>query len=323
MPVKNGKIRQSIDNVDYDINIKTSAEQVTYDTDLSVKEKLIQITQSLNNLSTGSDSVDAKIKKSCDALFSKIMGATDQSELNAAYDTLKEVSDYVASHGTTVNDILNDINDIKGQLLSLNEKATHENIETLNKLSTSDNGKLLFNGIEITGGDSGSGGGDSSWGSISGNLEDQTDLKAALDKKANIEDIANNLTDELKRKYDDAADKAHSHSNIETLNKLSTDIDGNLAFNGESIKGDTFENKATLDKLSTGSDGNLLFNNVSIKGDTFENKATLDKLSTSSDGKLAFNGESIKEFEPIKITQSEYDELDSTAKSKGLYFITD
>ena len=185
MPVKNGKIRQSIDNVDYDINIKTSAEQVTYDTDLSVKEKLIQITQSLNNLSTGSDSVDAKIKKSCDALFSKIMGATDQSELNAAYDTLKEVSDYVASHGTTVNDILNDINDIKGQLLSLNEKATHENIETLNKLSTSDNGKLLFNGIEITGGDSGSGGGNSSWGSISGNLEDQTDLKAALDKKAN------------------------------------------------------------------------------------------------------------------------------------------
>ena len=322
MPVKNGKIRQSIDNVDYDINIKTSAEQVTYDTDLSVKEKLIQITQSLNNLSTGSDSVDAKIKKSCDALFSKIMGATDQSELNAAYDTLKEVSDYVASHGTTVNDILDDINDIKGQLLSLNEKATHENIETLNKLSTSDNGKLLFNGIEITGGDSGSGGGDSSWGSISGNLEDQTDLKAALDKKANIEDIANNLTDELKRKYDDAADKAHSHSNIETLNKLSTDIDGNLAFNGESIKGDTFENKATLDKLSTGSDGNLLFNNVSIKGDTFENKATLDKLSTGSDGKLAFNGESIKEFEPIKITQSEYDGLDSTAKAKGLYFIT-
>ena len=66
----------------------------------------------------------------------------------------------------------------------------------------------------------------------------------------------------------------------------------------------------------------MLFNNVSIKGDTFENKATLDKLSTGSDGKLAFNGESIKEFEPIKITQSEYDKLDSTAKAKGLYFIT-
>ena len=318
----NGEIRQSIDNEDYYINIRTTADQVICDDGASVKDKLDQVVEMINNISNNPDIVDKKIKAACQELFTKIMGVKDQSSLNMAYDTVKEISEYVVDNEDLMDEIGKGIERIKDELSELTEMANHENIETLNKLSTSDNGKLLFNGIEITGGDSGSGGGDSSWGSISGNLEDQTDLKAALDKKVNREDIANNLTDELKRKYDDAADKAHSHSNIETLNKLSTDIDGNLAFNGESIKGDTFENKATLDKLSTGSDGNLLFNNVSIKGDTFENKATLDKLSTGSDGKLAFNGESIKEFEPIKITQSEYDKLDSTAKAKGLYFIT-
>ena len=105
MAYKNGKITKNIKGVDYDVYVKTSADQVVYDDVISVKQKIIELVKALENGNTGgsgitSSEVDAKIKTACDNIFNKIMGTTDQSDLNAAYDTLKEVSDYLAAHGT-------------------------------------------------------------------------------------------------------------------------------------------------------------------------------------------------------------------------------
>ena len=237
MPYKNGKIVQSIDNVDYDIYTKTSAEQVRFDDTTTVKEKLIEITNTLTNITTGSDSIDYKIKTACDTVFTKILGATNQTELNSAYDTLKEVSDYIAGHGSVINGINSDITDIQKQLIALNTKATHNNRDVLDKLSSNDKGKLLFDGKEISGDSSSST--SAVWGSITGTLTDQVDLKKALDAKANTSDIptvSNDLTNELKTKYDSAADNSHTHTNKDTIDKLSTSEAGKLLFDGKEIE---------------------------------------------------------------------------------------
>ena len=261
MAYKNGKITKNIKGVDYDVYVKTSADQVIYDDVISVKQKIIELVKALENGNTGgsgitSTEVDAKIKTACDNIFNKIMGTTDQSDLNAAYDTLKEVSDYLAAHGTVVNGFTKDISDLKSKIESLNTTATHANIDTLNKLSTSDNGKLLFDGAEISSDNTGSTT-EVSWGSITGTLADQTDLKAALDTKANATDleskadkadldnkantsdiptVSNDLTNELKTKYDSAADNSHTHTNKDTIDKLSTSEAGKLLFDGKEIE---------------------------------------------------------------------------------------
>ena len=117
MAYKNGKITKNIKGVDYDVYVKTSADQVVYDDVISVKQKIIELVKALENGNTGgsgitSTEVDAKIKTACDNIFNKIMGTADQSDLNAAYDTLKEVSDYLAAHGTVVNGFTKDISDV-------------------------------------------------------------------------------------------------------------------------------------------------------------------------------------------------------------------
>ena len=109
MSHKNGKITKVINDTEYDIYLKTSADQVVYDDTTSVKQKMLEIINALNNGGGigGGDSVsgnisstevDAKIKTACDDVFNKIIGTTDQADLNAAFDTLKEVSDYLANH---------------------------------------------------------------------------------------------------------------------------------------------------------------------------------------------------------------------------------
>ena len=213
----NGEIRQSIDNEDYYINIRTTADQVICDDGASVKDKLDQVVEMINNISNNPDVVDKKIKAACQELFTKIMGVKDQSSLNMAYDTVKEISEYVVDNEDLMDEIGKDIERIKDELSELTEMANHENIETLNKLSTGSNGKLLFNGKEVSDTNASS---TALWGKITGNLNDQTDLKAALDKKANKEDIVD------------------SHSNRDVLDKLSANHSGKLMYDGEVVNDD-------------------------------------------------------------------------------------
>lgn len=59
MSHKNGKITKVINDTKYDIYVKTSADQVVYDDTTSVKQKMLEIINALNNGSGigGGDSV--------------------------------------------------------------------------------------------------------------------------------------------------------------------------------------------------------------------------------------------------------------------------
>ena len=188
MPIKKAKLQMEIDKILCDIYPHSSADIIQYDEISTVADKIAYILSILDELNNGSNSIDNKIKIACDAIFNKILGATDQSDLNEAFDTLKEVSDYLANHGSVVDGINNSINEIKQQLNLLSSKShIHDNKDVIDKLSISDNGKLLFDGKEISGNNSDITS-DASWGYITGTLDNQKDLKTALDAKATVDD---------------------------------------------------------------------------------------------------------------------------------------
>ena len=283
----NGEIRQSIDNEDYYINIRTTADQVICDDGASVKDKLDQVVEMINNISNNPDVVDKKIKAACQELFTKIMGVKDQSSLNMAYDTVKEISEYVVDNEDLMDEIGKDIERIKDELSELTEMANHENIETLNKLSTGSNGKLLFNGKEVSDTNASS---TALWGKINGNLNDQTDLKAALDKKANKEDIVD------------------SHSNRDVLDKLSANHSGKLMYDGEVVNDDCCCCCHSDSGSSGGDSGPTEWGTIigaledqtdlkaalDKKDNLHDNREVLDKLSDNN-GKLFYNGNKVCE----------------------------
>ena len=287
----NGEIRQSIDNEDYYINIRTTADQVMYDNNISVKEKLAQMLDTINNISNNPDVVDKKIKEACNNLYIKIMGASDQSGLDEAYNTIKKISEYLINNQNVIDNLTEDVDDLKEDIQS----AMHENKDVLDKLSASEDGKLLYDNKEIK---------------IT--VKDQSDLKAALDKKADkteIPTVSNDLTDELKKKYDDASDKMHDHENKDILDLLSVGKAGKLLYDGEEVGKHKCCCCCHSGSGSSGGDSGptewgtiigVLNNQTDLKAaldkkdNLHNNRGVLDKLSDSN-GKLFYNGNKVCE----------------------------
>ena len=95
LPIKKANLQMEINKVLCNIYPHSSADIIKYDEISTVADKIAYILSILDDLNNGSNSIDNRIKISCDSIFNKILGATDQSDLNAAFDTLKEVSDYL------------------------------------------------------------------------------------------------------------------------------------------------------------------------------------------------------------------------------------
>lgn len=91
-----------------------------------------------------STAVTADIKAANDALYNKIMGITaeDGATVNEAYDTLKEVAEYLTAHGEVVQGFTTDI---------ANLKKTVETLQTgMTKVEKSDtNGNVKVDGAEV------------------------------------------------------------------------------------------------------------------------------------------------------------------------------
>lgn len=113
MSIRKTILKKKIEGAIYDLYLKTSADIVVYDETDSVASKIASIVTTLTELTTGDNSVDKKIEAASNALFQKIMGVTDQSQLDQAFDTLKEVSDYLAGHGSVVDGFTSDISALK------------------------------------------------------------------------------------------------------------------------------------------------------------------------------------------------------------------
>ena len=268
-----------------------------------------------------------------EASWGSITGTlADQTDLKAALDSKANTSDIP----TVSNDLTNELKTKYDKAVT--DSHIHTNKNVLDKLSTSEAGKLLFDGAEISSDNTGSTT-EASWGSITGNIEDQTDLKAALDAKANATDleskadkadldskantsdiptVSNDLTNELKTKYDSAADNSHTHTNKDVLDKFSADNSGKVLYDGAEITSSTEASwgsitgtladqtdlKAALDSKANTSDiptvSNDLTNELKTKYDsaadnshTHTNKDVLDKFSADNSGKVLYDGAEI------------------------------
>ena len=119
--IKKILLSKKIDGVVYNVYPKTSADVVEYSkvsgeetVTTTVAEELAAIATSLSAVDT-STAVDDKIAAANTALYNQIMGITDEdgTSVQEAYDTLKEVAQYLTDHGDVVAGFTADINALK------------------------------------------------------------------------------------------------------------------------------------------------------------------------------------------------------------------
>lgn len=124
--------------------IKTIGEQVFLADGTTVEATIASILTNIANLPTES-TVDTKVKASCDALYNKIMGLTDaDTTINEAYDTLKEVAEWIESHGDVATAFTNDIAGLKTAVQALQAVGA-------TKVEASEtNGNIKIDGQEVT-----------------------------------------------------------------------------------------------------------------------------------------------------------------------------
>lgn len=157
--IKKMRLRKKIDTVVYDIYTKTSADIVEYG-DTNVKAKLDALSSGLAAVITEA-TVDSKIASAIDTLYNRIMGITEQdgTAVAEAYDTLKEVANYLTSHGSVVNGFTTDINGLKGVVgdassglvKDVSDLKTTVNAMDYSKVTASlTNGKINIDGTDVT-----------------------------------------------------------------------------------------------------------------------------------------------------------------------------
>lgn len=125
---------------------RTHVDNVIYEEggkQIALSEKLASL---IATVATKADSnnVTADIKTATDNLYNKIMGITaeDGAPVAEAYDTLKEVANYLTEHGSVVQGFTNDISGLKKSVEDLKTGMT--------KVEKSDtNGNVKVDGAEV------------------------------------------------------------------------------------------------------------------------------------------------------------------------------
>lgn len=186
----------------------------------------------------------------------KLDGDTISNEWNTTIATGLVIQGLEATR-----EIIEDNPDIIEALIS--KAHTHENKAVLDKFAESD-GKPTYNGIAI-----GSGG--------TGGASTAEDVSYTNTQLPTVENV--------KTALDELVPKSHTHSNKDTLDKLS-DSNGKLQYNGSDVglKGDKG------DKGDPGSDANVTKDNV-ITALGYTPKAVSAQVSTGSNITLADNTE--------------------------------
>lgn len=133
-----------VEGVLKELAFKTTGEQVVMADGRTAETVIAAIITNIANLPTGSD-IDEKVKNSCDALYNKIMGLTDaDTTIDEAYDTLKEVAEWIGSHGELAAQFTNDISGLKTAVQALQAIGATK----VEKSET--NGNIKIDGKEVT-----------------------------------------------------------------------------------------------------------------------------------------------------------------------------
>ena len=138
--------QEEIDGVLTDLMARTHVDNVIYEDggkQIALSEKLASLIATVA-AKADSAAVTADIKTATDNLYNKIMGITaeDGAPVAEAYDTLKEVANYLTEHGSVVQGFTNDISGLKKSVEDLKTGMT--------KVEKSDtNGNVKVDGAEV------------------------------------------------------------------------------------------------------------------------------------------------------------------------------
>lgn len=139
-------LQGEVNGVLTDLMARSHVDNVIYEEggkQIALSEKLAEVIAAVA-LKADSTDVAKDIKTANDALYNKIMGITaeDGATVNEAFDTLKEVANYLAEHGNVVQGFTNDISGLKTAVEALQSGMTKvEKSET--------NGNVKVNGEEV------------------------------------------------------------------------------------------------------------------------------------------------------------------------------
>ena len=138
--------QEEIDGVLTDLMARTHVDNVIYEEggkQIALSEKLASLIATVA-AKADSAAVTADIKTATDNLYNKIMGITAEegAPVAEAYDTLKEVANYLTEHGSVVQGFTNDISGLKKSVEDLKTGMT--------KVEKSDtNGNVKVDGAEV------------------------------------------------------------------------------------------------------------------------------------------------------------------------------
>lgn len=155
-------------------------------------------------------------------------------------------------------------------------------------------------------------------------------------KKTEIPTVTNDLTDELKAKYDDAALKAHDHANKAVIDDIDADKitlwneagadkhthanattlnvltdDKITSWDSAANKAHEHDNKVALDTITV--DNLAKYNDAATKAHTHINKTIIDKFTEANDGTLLYDGEGVQ---GVKIDDAAITDLTTWSSQK-------
>ena len=267
--------------------IPTVTNDLTDELKASYDQAVVDSTANKTAIETLNGTGAGSVHKVVSDEIAKVVAGAD-----ASFDTLKEISDWISGHDDGVAEINSSIADLKEAVKTIptvtndltNElKASyddaasksheHTNAEVINAITAEDVEKWNNGG-----------------NSFSGDYND-------LINKPTIPTVTNDLTDSLKAGYDNAASKAHEHTNKTVLDAITADHISK--WNAKSdFSGDynDLDNKPTIPTVTNDLTTELKakYDTAAGKAHEHTNAALLDKLSQSEDGELMYNGVTVQ-----------------------------
>lgn len=143
--LKSVLLQAEIEGVLQDVLAITNVDNVYYTESGQEKKlsaKIAEIMAAIGNRPEGT-AITQEIKTATDTLYNKIMGIANlETTVNEAYDTLKEVADYLTAHGDVVQGFTTDISGLKTAVQTLQNSLVQVEASTTN-------GNIRVNGEEV------------------------------------------------------------------------------------------------------------------------------------------------------------------------------
>ena len=136
-------IRKKIDNIIYELLVQSTGDVVMLPDGTSLNAKIAQIVSAFANIVTV-NVIDEKIDNSANELYTRVTGFGEGTTINEAYDTIKEIAEWLTTETpTSAQDIVDDISDLSIAIKALEEAATKV-------VDSSINGNIIVDGNEVT-----------------------------------------------------------------------------------------------------------------------------------------------------------------------------